>query len=70
VSGPLGPLAVQRLRAITLARERLAREEVELLATIADAQGHALDGEVRFDYDLDAATWRVVIPLPIEEPTT
>ena len=56
-SGTLGPAAVQQLRFIALARERLAQEETTYLGLIAEAQGFTAPEPVRFDYDLETATW-------------
>ena len=58
--GTLGPVSLQKLAAIQQARERLAQEEAQTLALVAEAQGFRPTGPVRFDYDLSAATWRAL----------
>jgi hypothetical protein len=69
--GTLGPRAVQELRAITQRRamlqEQMAildRQEASILSLVAEAQGDVAAPNTRYDYDLDAATWR-----PIDGPT-
>jgi hypothetical protein len=77
VSGTLGPVALAELRQIAALRERwreqgeaIDRKEAMILALAAEAQGCDANGSTRYEYDLDAATWRAIIPSSVEVSTT
>lgn len=67
-TGTLGPHAAMKLVAAAQARAQLEQamakidaQTEDLLATVAEAQGFVLEGcRVKFDYDAEAGTYRVL----------
>lgn len=63
-TGPIGPTAVARLARVQEARQRLDAEASEVLATVAEAQGHAVEPGVRFGFDLRTRIYEAVVDAP------
>lgn len=59
--GALGPHAGRKIAALADAKLRIDAQIDETLALVAEAQGFVLDGcRVKFDYDTEAGTYKVL----------